>query len=234
MWAWKIRRCKRSRAEVIVIIKSGFPDAHHPWPRRQIDQDFRTKMRIFLGFVRMCSDAAPDVVVLRSDRIHIFEGGHAVANADHPLDARRASAVDHGASVFIELRRVQVNVAIDQHQPRAVAATSRTMLQKASARSRFSPSTRPGAADRRPQSSDHRAAEAPRDWCARRSAALANRSTNKAKRSPPLSSPEAVRQAKQTSVRGLRAGDNIFRHLIQVRRFGPHQGHRSSRRTLGH
>ena len=72
-----------------------------------------------------------------------------VADGDHQADAGRAGAVDHRLPVLVELGRVQVDVAVDQH-----GASGRCLQpadgrdQERSPRSRFTASTRRGSAIR--------------------------------------------------------------------------------------
>ena len=78
-------------------------------------QQFRVKSRIVLGFVRMRADRVPDVGVRLGDGADGREAADAVADGHHQADAGRPRPRDHRLAVGVELRRVQVDVAVDQH-----------------------------------------------------------------------------------------------------------------------
>ena len=70
----------------------------------------------------MGADRAPDVGVGHGEGVGRLEGRELVADVDHQADAGRAGAGDHRVAVLVELRRVQVDVAVDQHRPSGRAA----------------------------------------------------------------------------------------------------------------
>ena len=110
-------RLNLARAEVIVEIQAAFADPHHLGPLRQFDQGRRRQVRRILGLVRMDPDRAPDVVMRHGDLMGRLEGGQLVRNLDHQPDARLARPRDNGVPILVELGRVQVHMAVDQHQP---------------------------------------------------------------------------------------------------------------------
>ena len=111
------RRLHIARAEVIVEIQTAFADPDHLGPLRQLYQRRRRQVRCVLGLVWMDSDRAPDVVVRHGDPMGRLEGGQLVGDFDHQTNARLARPGDDGVPVLVELRRVQVHMAVDQHQP---------------------------------------------------------------------------------------------------------------------
>ena len=78
----------------------------------------------------MCPDCRPDVGMGVGQRSHRAEVGNLVANLDHKADARLAGAHDHALSVAIELRRMEIYVAVDQHSKSCLGDCAETAKRR--------------------------------------------------------------------------------------------------------
>lgn len=106
-----------ARAQVVVEVQPTFADADHAGPLRQLDQIGRRHGRMVLGLMRMGPDGAPDIVMGHGQGVGGLEGRELVRDLDHHLHPGLAGADDDFVAVLIELGRVQIDVAVDDHQP---------------------------------------------------------------------------------------------------------------------
>ncbi len=104
-----------ARAEIVMEVEPRLADADDLGAARQLAQGIHAKRRIFLGFVRMRPDRAPDVLMGHGHGVDRLEGRDLVADGQHQLHARSAGALDHVLAVGVELMRMQIDVAVDQH-----------------------------------------------------------------------------------------------------------------------
>jgi hypothetical protein len=106
-----------ARAQVVVEIEAALADAHHPRVGGHAHQGGGVEVGGLLSLVRMGADRAPDVRLV-GQGAHGRIVGHPVADVDHQGDAGGAGAGDDRRAVRVELRRMQVDVAVDQHRVR--------------------------------------------------------------------------------------------------------------------
>ncbi len=118
------RRLHVARAEIIVEVEAAFADAHHAGTLGQRHKIGRRHGRVVFRFMRMGADGAPDVGVRHGQGVGGLKGRQLVRYFDHQADSGGAGPVDDGVAVLVELRRVQIDVAVDQHQPRVRARSA--------------------------------------------------------------------------------------------------------------
>ena len=109
-----------ARAVLVVEVEPGLADADDLGMARRLDQAVGRALPLLLRLVRMDADRAPDVVVALGDRAHLVELVEPRADGQHARDAGRAGAREHARLVAGKLGKVEMAMAVDQHQRRGL------------------------------------------------------------------------------------------------------------------
>src|SRR5580704_4093232 len=137
-----------ARGYVVMIIESGFADAHAFRVARQRDQAILRHVGFFMRVMRMCPHRAKDVLVGFGDAADRTKSFRAGRNGDHPLEAGGAGAFDHGIALGGEIRKIEVAMTVDQHaRPLGSKSSSASMYRgkTGSGGGKSVPATRPCA-----------------------------------------------------------------------------------------
>jgi hypothetical protein len=99
-----------------VIVETGLPDRNNLGGAGAGHEIAGGDVQLLMRVMRMRADRAIDVREALGDGEKIGLARHAGRDCDHARDAGGAGALDHRLTVGVELRRVQVDVAVDQHR----------------------------------------------------------------------------------------------------------------------
>ena len=118
------RPLKRAGGVIVVIVEPGLADADDLVRPGVFDEDFRRRRRLVIHIVGMDSDRAIEVVVGPRQGQHIRELGEPRADRLHDADAGLGGARQHPIDVVGELGKIEMAMAVDQHQPAPSSASS--------------------------------------------------------------------------------------------------------------
>ena len=114
-----------ARAVLVIEVEAGLADADHLGMARRLDQPVGRALPLLLGLVRMHADRAPDIGVALGDGRAPVELVEPRADGQHAGHAGRAGARQHARLVAGKLGKVEMAVAVDQHQPPRLSRTRR-------------------------------------------------------------------------------------------------------------
>ena len=117
----KAHRLQRLVLGAIDIVETRLPDRDHLRMLRQGDEFLRRDVRLLMGAVRMCADRAIDRGVAFGDGADLVEAAHARRDGHHEADAGRVCVGDQAVAVLIEIGKIEMAVAVDEHGIRGCA-----------------------------------------------------------------------------------------------------------------
>ena len=88
------------------------------------DQVVHRDVELLMRMVRMGADRAIDIGKAFGDGEHLAVSLHARRNRHHAPDVRRTRTPNQGVQLAGEVGKIQMTVAIDQHQVCALASLS--------------------------------------------------------------------------------------------------------------
>src|SRR4051794_5771876 len=104
-----------ARRVVIVVVEPRLPYRHHLRMTGLRDQIRRADVELFVGVVRMGANRAEHVWKPLGDGDQIRLPPHPGRDRDHAADAGRSGALDHALEPVLEVGKIQMTVAVDQH-----------------------------------------------------------------------------------------------------------------------
>ena len=104
-----------ARALVVVIVEAGLADRHHFRMLGKRDQRLGIDVEFLVGIMRMRADRAENLRIFLGNRQHLRQLTHAGGDGDHAADAGRPRPPDHRVELGGEIGKIQVAVAIHQH-----------------------------------------------------------------------------------------------------------------------
>jgi hypothetical protein len=104
-----------ARAVVVVIVEPGLTDRHDLGMARARHQIGRGDVELLVGAVRMGADRTVDVRESLRDCNEIVVLLHLRGDCHHPADAGVAGAPDNSVEVAGEIRKIEMAMAVDQH-----------------------------------------------------------------------------------------------------------------------
>ena len=114
-----------ARAVLVVEVEAGLADADDLGMARRLDQAVGRALPLLLRLVRMNAHRAPDIGMAFGDRAHLVELVEPRADGQHAGHARAAGARQHARLVAGKLGKVEMAVAVDQHQLAAFAGSTK-------------------------------------------------------------------------------------------------------------
>ena len=106
----------RTASVFIVEIESGLTDANYFWMAGEVDQFFGIPPPVAVSFMGVNANRAID---LGKPFGHGQDAGEFVEmgrDGQHAADACRLRTCNDGVEFFGEIRKIQMTVAVDQHQ----------------------------------------------------------------------------------------------------------------------
>ena len=104
-----------------MIVEPGLADRHHLGMARALDQFRRADVELLVGMVRMGADRAEHLGKPLGDRQQIGLPAHPGRDRHHAADAGRPGARHHAVELVLEVGKVEMAVAVDQHGDQALA-----------------------------------------------------------------------------------------------------------------
>ena len=104
-----------ARRGVVVVIEPGFADGNDARVLCQAHDIVERHVGFLACLMRMCADRAPDAIVGLDDLPQLLEAAHARRDRHHRADAGRRGALDERRAIRLEVREVEMAVAVDEH-----------------------------------------------------------------------------------------------------------------------
>src|SRR3954471_1650957 len=103
-------------AQIVVVIEPSLSDRNHLGMARAHDQVVHRDVELLMRMVRMGADRAIDIGKAFGDGEHLAVSPHARRNRHHAPDVRRTRTPNQGVQFAGEVGKIQMTMAIDQHQ----------------------------------------------------------------------------------------------------------------------
>jgi len=100
---------------VVVVVEPGLADRHDLRMRRQRDQFLGRHIGLFMRAVRMRADGAIDGGMRLGDGANRIEAAHPRRDGHHQPDARSVRPLDQPDTILVELREIEMAMAVDEH-----------------------------------------------------------------------------------------------------------------------
>ena len=107
-----------------MVVEPGLPDRHHLGMARAADQLVDGDVELLMGIVRMGANGAIDLGKVLGDGEHLGMPLDARRDGNDARDPGRLRARDDGIELACEVGKIEMAVAVDQHQACALPSLS--------------------------------------------------------------------------------------------------------------
>ena len=115
-----------ARAAVVMIIKTRLTNADAARVLRQRDQLFEGRLGLLMRLMRMRAHREPDIVIGFGNRAIAVVTADEGRDGDQPSHASGFRARNDSVAFFCELGKVEMAMAVDQHQSFTPATSAST------------------------------------------------------------------------------------------------------------